>query len=64
MSLGLFIVGIIIAVIGYLLERRTTGLLSTLGTICLWVGAIVAIVGLILLLLGLAGVSLLIMSVA
>ena len=64
MSLGLFIAGIIVAVIGYLLERKTTGVLSTLGTIALWVGIIVAIIGLFLLLLGLAGVSLLIMSIA
>ena len=59
MSLGLFIAGIIVAVIGYLLERFTTGILSTLGKIALWVGVIVAIIGLILWLIGLAGVALL-----
>ena len=59
MSLGLFIAGIIVAVIGYLLERFTTGILSTLGKIVLIVGVIVAIIGLILWLVGLAGVALL-----
>ena len=59
MSLGIFIVGIIVAVIGYLLERFTTGILRTLGKVILWVGVIVAIIGLFLWLLGIAGVALL-----
>lgn len=58
MAVGLLIFGIILAIVGYVLERKTTGVLSTLGTIFLWIGVLVAIVALIIILLGIAGISL------
>ena len=48
-DIGLIIAGIVIAVIGYLVERFTTGLLSTIGKIVLIVGVVIVIIGLILL---------------
>ncbi len=60
-DVGLIIAGIIIAVVGYCLERWTTGLLSTLGKIVLIVGVIIAIIGFILLAVHLVGAELLIL---
>ena len=58
MSLGILIAGIIIAVLGYCLERFTSGLLATLGKIMVIIGVVIAIIGLILILLDIAGVAL------
>lgn len=52
-GLGLIIVGIVLAVIGYLLNKLTTGLLKTLGYIGLVVGAVIAFIGFVILLVGL-----------
>lgn len=58
MSLGIIILGVILAVIGYVLDIKTTGPLNTLGKILLFVGIIIAVIGIILLLIGLVGVAL------
>ena len=60
-DVGLIIAGIIIAVIGYLVERFTTGLLSTLGKIVLIVGVVIVIIGFILLAIHLVGAEMLIL---
>lgn len=59
--IGLLILGVILAIIGYVLERKGPGPFSTVGTILFWIGVILAIVGAILLGLALAGVSLLVL---
>jgi hypothetical protein len=60
-DVGLIIVGIILAVIGYCIERYTTGILSTLGKIALIVGVVIAIIGFVLLAVHLVGAELLIL---
>ena len=54
-DVGLIIAGIVIAVIGYLVERFTTGLLSTLGKIVLIVCVVIVIIGFGLLAVHLVG---------
>jgi len=60
-DVGLIIAGIIIAVVGYLIERYTTGVFNTLGKIVLIVGVVIAIIGFILLAVHLVGAELLIL---
>ena len=60
-DVGLIIAGIIIAVIGYCIERFTTGIFSTLGKIALIVGVVIAIIGFVLLAVHLVGAELLIL---
>jgi hypothetical protein len=60
-DVGLIIAGVIIAVIGYCVERFTTGIFSTLGKIALIVGVVIVFIGIILLAVHLIGAELLIL---
>ena len=60
-DVGLIIIGIILAVVGYLVKIYTTGLFSTLGKIVMIVGVVIAIIGFILLAVHLVGAELLIL---
>jgi hypothetical protein len=54
-DIGLIIVGIVLAVIGYCLERFFTGIISTLGKVTWIVGVVLFIIGFILLIVHLIG---------
>ncbi len=58
-DVGLIILGIVLAVIGYLVERFFTGIISTLGKIGLVVGVVIFVIGLVLLVVHLVGAALL-----
>ncbi len=60
-DVGLIIVGVILAVVGYIVERSFAGVISTLGKIVLVVGVILFIIGFILLAVHLVGAELLIL---
>ena len=60
-DVGLIILGIVLAVVGYLVQRFFTGIISTVGKIVWIVGVIVAIIGVILLLVHLISAELMIL---
>jgi len=60
-DVGLIILGAVLAVIGYCLERFFTGIISVLGKITLIVGVVIFIIGFILLIVHLVGAELMIL---
>ena len=60
-DVGLIILGAVLAVIGYCLERFFTGIISVLGKITLIVGVVIFIIGFILLVVHLVGAELMIL---
>ena len=60
-DVGLIVVGIVLAVIGYCVERFFTGIISTLGKVVLIVGVVLFIIGIILLAVHLVGANLMIL---
>ena len=60
-DVGLIIIGVVLAIVGYCVERFFTGIISTLGKIVLIVGVVLFIIGFILLAVHLIGAELLIL---
>ena len=60
-DVGLIILGIVLAVIGYLVSRFFTGIISTVGKIVWIVGVIIAIIGIVLLIAHLVSAELMIL---
>jgi hypothetical protein len=60
-DVGLIILGIVLAVIGYLVERFFQGIISTIGKIVWIVGVIIFIIGIILLIAHLVTAELMIL---
>ena len=60
-DVGLIIVGIVLAVIGYCVERFFTGIISTLGKLVFIVGVVLFVIGLVLLVVHLISTELMIL---
>lgn len=60
-DVGLIILGAILAVVGYLVERFFAGIISTLGKIVLIVGVLIFVIGFILLVVHLVSANLMIL---
>ena len=60
-DVGLIILGVVLAIIGYLVERFFTGIISTVGKIVWIVGVVIAIIGVVLLIAHLVSAELMIL---
>ena len=63
-DVGLIILGIVLAVIGFLVERLFAGIISTVGRVLWVVGVVIALIGLVLLIAHLVASELLILPLA
>lgn len=60
-DVGIIILGVVLAVVGYLIERFFTGVIATLGKITLIVGVLIFVIGFILLAYHLVSANLMIL---